>query len=216
MANNALDIVLESRLVAVIRLNNLDDFESLANTLLEGGIRVLEFTLTNLDALSAVESLRQSHSAFTDGTATIGIGSIRNLEQTRDAIDAGAQFLVSPILLHDMISYCQAQDVVAIPGAYSPTEIASAASSGAPLVKVFPANMLGPTYIKSILAPMPDLRLVPTGGVGLNNVESYLKAGCVAVGVGNSLVNPRLIANKDWAALRDLARQYCDAAAIDV
>lgn len=215
MGDKTLDIVLKNRLVAVIRLNNLDDFQPLAETLFEGGIRVLEFTLTNLDALKAVEKLRHSQSTFSDGTAAIGIGSIRNLEQTRDAIDAGAQFLVSPILLPDMIACCDAEDVVAIPGAYSPTEIATAVSLGAPLVKVFPANTLGPNYIKSILAPMPDLRLIPTGGIGLNNIESYLKAGCAAVGVGSSLVNPRIIADKDWADLRELARQYCDAARID-
>lgn len=212
MANNALDIILANRLVAVIRLDNLQDFEPLANTLLEGGIRALEFTLTNEDSLHAVETLLEKQPAFTDGTATIGIGSVRKLDQTRRAISAGAQFLVSPITLREMISYCQAQDVVAVPGAYTPTEIGYADVRGAPLIKIFPANTLGPGYIKSVLAPLPSLRLVPTGGIDLTNIGDYLKAGSVAVGVGSALIKPDLVAAREWGQLRDLARQYSAAA----
>ena len=212
MADQALDIILANRLIAVVRLDNLNDFEPLANTLLEGGIRAIEFTLTNMDSLKAVETLLEKQPAFSDGTATIGIGSVRKLDQTRKSISAGAQFVVSPITLREMISYCQAQDVVAVPGAYSPTEIAYAGTRGAPWVKVFPANNLGPDYIKSVLAPMPDLRLVPTGGIDLSNIGAYLQAGSAAVGVGSALVKPNLIAAREWGQLRDLARQYSEAA----
>ncbi|CAG0998496.1 2-dehydro-3-deoxyphosphogluconate aldolase / (4S)-4-hydroxy-2-oxoglutarate aldolase [Anaerolineae bacterium] len=208
MTVNIKDVVLKNRLVAVIRLDHLANFQPLAKTLLEGGVKILEFTLTNLDSLKAVEALRQSMPIFDTGEAIIGIGSVRSLEHTRQAIDAGAQFLVSPILQLEMVAECQRRNITSVCGAYSPTEIAAAAAAGADFVKVFPADTLGPAYIKGVLAAMPELRLIPTGGVTLENLTQYLKAGCVAVGVGSALINPKMIALRDWDSLRQLALQY--------
>jgi 2-dehydro-3-deoxyphosphogluconate aldolase / (4S)-4-hydroxy-2-oxoglutarate aldolase len=203
--------ILKKRLIAVIRLNDLADFDLLTEALIGGGVHVLEFTLTNMDSLKAVESLRKNLPA--DGEAIIGIGSVRTLEQAQQAIAVGAQFLVSPILHPQMIADCRKNGITSISGAYTPTEIATAASEGADFVKVFPADTLGPSYIKGVLAAMPDLRLVPTGGVTLENAATYLQAGCVAVGVGGALINPKMIALKDWESLRELAQQYVQAIA---
>lgn len=212
MTVNIKDGVLKNRLVAVIRLDDLAYFQPLAETLLEGGVKILEFTLTNLDSLKAVAALRQSMPVFDTGEAIIGIGSVRSLDHTRQAIDAGAQFLVSPILQLEMVAECQRRNITSVCGAFSPTEIATAAAAGADFVKVFPADTLGPTYFKGVLAAMPELRLIPTGGVTLENLTQYLKAGCVAVGVGGALINPKMIALRDWDSLRQLALQYREQA----
>ncbi|MBZ0318958.1 MAG: bifunctional 4-hydroxy-2-oxoglutarate aldolase/2-dehydro-3-deoxy-phosphogluconate aldolase [Anaerolineae bacterium] len=212
MTVNIKDVVLKNRLVAVIRLDDLANFQPLAVTLLEGGVKILEFTLTNLDSLKAVEALRQSLPIFDSGEAIIGIGSVRSLDHTRQAIDAGAQFLVSPIMQLEMVAECQKRGITSVCGAYSPTEIATAAAAGADFVKVFPADTLGPAYFKGVLAAMPELRLIPTGGVTLENLTHYLKAGCVAVGVGGALINPKMIALRDWDSLRQLALQYAELA----
>ncbi len=212
MTVNIKDGVLKNRLVAVIRLDDLAHFQPLAETLLEGGVKILEFTLTNLDSLKAVAALRQSMPIFDTGEAIIGIGSVRSLDHTRQAIDAGAQFLVSPILQLEMVAECQKRGITSVCGAYTPTEITTAASAGADFVKVFPADTLGPAYFKGVLAAMPELRLIPTGGVTLENLTQYLKAGCVAVGVGGALINPKMIALRDWDSLRQLALQYREQA----
>ncbi len=209
---NIKEIVLKNRLVAVIRLDDLAHFQPLATTLLEGGVKILEFTLTNLESLKAVQALRQSMPIFDTGEAIIGIGSVRSLDHTRQAIDAGAQFLVSPILQLEMVAECQKRGIASVCGAYSPTEIATAAAAGADFVKVFPADTLGPAYFKGVLAAMPELRLIPTGGVTLENLTLYFKAGCVAVGVGGALINPKMIALRDWDSLRQLALQYAELA----
>ena len=185
--SSVIEFICKEKITAVIRLDDLSTFQLLAKTLIAGGVRSLEFTLTNCDALHAVEQLRGALPVFDAGDAIIGIGSIRSEEQTRQAIDAGAQLLVSPVLLPQMIALANQHDVVCAPGAYTPTEIETAWQTGADFVKVFPANTLGPAYIKAVLAPMPDVRLMPTGGIDLGNVADYLRAGCAAVGIGRAL-----------------------------
>jgi 2-dehydro-3-deoxyphosphogluconate aldolase / (4S)-4-hydroxy-2-oxoglutarate aldolase len=205
-------IVTATRVTAIIRLDDLSLFEPLADALIQGGIRSLEFTLTNVKALQVVEQLRRSVPLFDKGEAIIGIGSIRTIEQARLAVNAGAQLLVSPVFVPGMIEYAAQNEIVCAPGAYTPTEIETCWQLGADVVKVFPANDLGPNYMKAILAPMPDLRLMPTGGIDIANLGGYLKAGCAAVGVGSSLVNPAMIQAQDWNGLRHLAEQYVLAA----
>ena len=208
-----MDIILQTRLAVVICLNDLSTFQPLAEALIDGGVRALEFTLTNRDALHAVEQLRKALPVFDSGGAAIGIGSVRNAEHVREAIEAGAQFLVSPIFFDALVTLGKQHDVVTAPGTYTPTEMAAAWDAGADVVKVFPADSLGASYLKAVLAPLPDMRLMPTGGINLENVGAYFKAGCVAVGVGSSLIDPGLIARKDWHGLRDRARAYSQACA---
>jgi 2-dehydro-3-deoxyphosphogluconate aldolase / (4S)-4-hydroxy-2-oxoglutarate aldolase len=210
----SLDLLKSHRLVVIIRLDDLSQAEALTHALLEGGIRALEFTLTNDAACDVVADLRKRIPAFDAGEALIGVGSIRTVEQTQYAIDSGAQFLVSPVLLHEMIEIGRSAGIATMPGAFSPTEIASAQEAGASVVKVFPADTLSPAYIKAVLAPMPELRLMPTGGINFQNLREYLRAGAFAVGVGGSLVNARHIADGRWNQITQTAREYAESATL--
>ncbi|MGJ3237145.1 MAG: bifunctional 4-hydroxy-2-oxoglutarate aldolase/2-dehydro-3-deoxy-phosphogluconate aldolase [Anaerolineae bacterium] len=211
----AIAILKQHRIAVVIRLSDLSQAQALSEALLAGGIRILEFTLTNPDAYEAIIQLRKHISVFDSGEALLGIGSIRTAEQARRAIDSGAELLVSPILSHDMIEAGKSADVLTAPAGYTPSEIHFAQEAGADLVKVFPANTLGAEYIKSVLAPMPELQIMPTGGIDLNNINDYLKAGAIAVGVGSALLNKQHITDQNWQAITDTARQYVNAIGVN-
>jgi len=203
-----IDTILEARVVAIVRLDDLSMAEPIANALFQGGIRALEFTLTNSDALGVVSRLRQSNPAILSGNSVVGIGSVRSLEEAKQAIDFGAQFVVSPITSVPIIDYCKQNKVAVCPGGYTPTEIALGWDAGADIVKVFPARNLGIHYFRDVLAPMPYLRLMPTGGVDLSNIASYFAAGAVAVGVGSQLLDPIAIQNQDWNKISKTAADY--------
>lgn len=193
--------------IAIIRLDDLTEAVAISRALVEGGLTALEFTLTNSTALDAVASAR----AALGDTATVGVGTVLIAEQAQAAIEAGAQFLVTPAVRRDVISVAKAQGVPVACGAFTPTEILDAWEAGAPYIKVFPARTLGPSYIKDVLAPLPDLKLVPTGGVDLDNCAAYIKAGAFSVGIGSNLVDPKLVAAKDWAELTRRAAAYVAA-----
>lgn len=206
-----LTTILDARMVAIIRLHDLTDAAPIVESLLAGGVRAVEFTLTNPDAASVVRALRQSNQAIATGQAILGIGSIRSLEEAKLAIDSGAQFVVTPMTSVPIIDYCKQHKVVICPGAYTPTEIAMCWDAGADIVKVFPARSLGANYIRDVLAPMPYLKLMPTGGVDLNNVGAYFAAGSSAVGIGSQLLDPSALEHKDWNALSHTAGLYVRA-----
>lgn len=205
--------ITSARITAIIRLDDLTHFLPLTQALLAGGIRSLEFTLTNADALTVVEQVRQRLPIFDAGEAVIGVGSIRTPQQAQAALDAGAQLLVAPVFVPEMVTLAHKHQVVCAPGGYTPGEIETIWQAGADFVKVFPANGLGPAYMKAVLAPMPDLRLMPTGGIDLSNLAAYLNAGVSAVGIGTALVSPQMIAAQDWQGLEALAHQYTQAVA---
>ncbi len=208
---SALDIVLSSRLVAIIRMEDLSIAKELTQALLAGGVRAIEFTLTNRDALHVVPHLIQACPEFRSGGATIGIGSVRNLSEAQAALAAGAQFIVSPITRHDIIQACNAAKVPCMPGAMTPTEIASAWDAGASIVKLFPAKGLLPSYVRDVLAPMPYLKLMPTGGVDRTNLENYFRAGAVAVGIGNHLLDTQALKERDWDKITAGAADFMSA-----
>ncbi|UCH26450.1 MAG: bifunctional 4-hydroxy-2-oxoglutarate aldolase/2-dehydro-3-deoxy-phosphogluconate aldolase [Trueperaceae bacterium] len=203
-----LERIAETRLVAILRLPDLSRALRLSVALLEGGANVQEFTLTNPEALEAIEEVRAKLPAFNEGQAAIGAGSVRNLAEAEAAITAGAQFIVTPITQLEVIAACKEAGVAIIPGAFTPTEIATAWEAGADFVKVFPARVLGPGYIKDILAPMPYLKLMPTGGVDLENLGTYLDHGAVAVGVGGNLLDKEAIRRGDWEKIAATATSY--------
>lgn len=205
---HALQIIRQTRLVAIVRLSDLSQAEALTQALLAGGIRALEFTLTNESACEVVADLRRRIPIFDNGEALIGVGSIRHAAHAQRAVDSGAQFLVSPTLLYDMIEIGQKVGVAAMPGAFTPTEIAAAQQAGASVVKVFPASTLGPGYIRAILAPMPELRLMPTGGVHLGNIADYLRSGVFGIGVGGELVSAAHVAQGRWDEITRIAQNY--------
>lgn len=197
-----------AKLVAILRLDDLSHAVDLSRALLRAGVVAQEFTLTNPDALTAIRQVLKEVSAFENGEATLGVGSVRSEAQAKDSIAAGAQFVVTPILRTDVIDVCNRQERPVFSGAFTPTEIATAWECGASMVKVFPARQLGPAFIKDVLAPMPELQLMPTGGINLVNVPDYFAAGAAAVGVGGNLFNSDLVAERNWQAIEDAARRF--------
>ena len=206
-----IDTILDSRLVAIIRLEDLANAFPIVDSLIRGGIRAIEFTLTNSTAPAIVQHVRKEHQEISSGTAVIGIGSVRSLDEAKLAIDSGAQFVVSPITSIPIIDYCKQNRVAVCSGAYTPTEIAMSWDAGADIVKVFPARGLGANYIRDVLAPMPYLKLMPTGGVELKNLSAYFEAGAVAVGIGGQLLDSNSIQNKQWSKLTETALLYSQA-----
>lgn len=193
-------------LVAVIRADNADQLVDVCQALADGGVDVAEITMTTPGALDAINKA----STKLGKHCLIGVGSVLDAETARAAILAGAQFVFAPTFNPAVIEMAHRYDKAVVPGALTPTEVLAAWQAGAEMVKVFPANHFGPTYFKDLLAPMPQLKLTPTGGVDLSTAADWLKAGAAALGVGSALVKKDLIKNKDWAGLTALARQYVE------
>jgi 2-dehydro-3-deoxyphosphogluconate aldolase / (4S)-4-hydroxy-2-oxoglutarate aldolase len=190
--------------VAVIRADSPDQLVDVVRALRDGGVEVAEITMTTPGALDAIK--QASDKLGKD--ALIGVGSVLDAETARAAILAGAQYIVAPALNLEVIQMAHRYGKPVIPGGLTPTEIITAWSAGADMVKVFPANHFGPQYFKDLLAPMPQLKLTPTGGVDLNTAADWIKAGAACLGVGSSLVKKELIKSKDWSGLTGLAKQF--------
>ncbi len=212
MENEVLELVKRFRLVAIIRLDELGQAEKISRALLAGGIALQEYTLTNPAALQVIADLRARVREFQSGEAAIGLGSVRNMTEAIHAQRCGAQFVVTPTLQLDVVRACRAANVPVMPGAYTPTEIVTAWDSGASFVKVFPARSLGPSYIKDVLAPMPYLKLMPTGGIDVENMSTYFKHGAAAVGVGGNLIDAQAVAAGNWDQVSSVASRYAQAA----
>lgn len=196
--------IVDRGLIAIVRFNTAAPLEAVATALADGGVDVIEFTMTTPGAL---EVLRAASASLGD-RVVLGAGTVLDSETARMAILAGARFVVSPTLSRAVITTCRRYDVVSIPGAYSPTEILAAWELGADLVKVFPAGGVGPQFIKDVLAPLPQLKLVPTGGVSLGNIDAFVRAGAAAVAVGSNLVRTEFVAEQDFVRLTAAARDY--------
>lgn len=203
---STLDIIAKNKIVVIVRLDDLTVAKEIAEALIDGGIRAIEFTLTNSDAVKTISEIR----ALADDSVVIGAGSVTSAEQVWAVADAGAQFVVSPVWKREVGSACLECDLPFMPGAFTPTEILRAWEWGASVVKVFPANHLGKRYIKDVLAPLPQLRLMPTGGVNAGNMREFLANGAFALGVGSSLINNDTVADRDWERLRKEARRYVE------
>lgn len=209
--NDVVDIIQRGGVVPVVRLPSLEQATPLVQALLAGGVTAIEPTMTSPDALDVLPRLLREIPAFRSGEAVLGMGTVVSREQAAAAIEAGAQFIVSPILDLEVVKYCTACGVPVMPGAFTPTEIQTAWHAGASIVKVFPARALGPAYFKDLLAPLPHLRLMPTGGVNLDNAPAFIRNGAVAVGVGGALVAKDLVAACAWEELSARAAEFVDA-----
>ena len=196
-----------SGIIAIMRASNSDQLLAAAEAVLAGGVSAIEVTLTTPGALNVVE---QAVKKFGDALL-FGVGSVLDSESARAAIFAGAQFIVAPTLKLETIALCKRYSVPVLPGAYTPTEILTAWEAGADIVKVFPADSLGPQFIKAVKAPLPQVRLCPTGGVSLANVADFFNAGADAVGVGGELINNNLLATKDFAEITARAKRFVEA-----
>jgi len=199
-----LEQVLDCGIVAVVRLSKADHLVDAVRSLAEGGISVVEITFSVPNALAVLREVRDA----VGDRVLLGTGTVLDGETARVALLAGADFIVSPTLNLDVVRLCRRYSKLAMPGAFSPTEILSAWEAGADIVKVFPAEVVGPAYFKALRGPLPHIRLMPTGGVDLNNAAAFLQAGACCLGVGSQLVDPKAVAARDFDRIRELARQY--------
>ncbi|HEY0533742.1 MAG TPA: bifunctional 4-hydroxy-2-oxoglutarate aldolase/2-dehydro-3-deoxy-phosphogluconate aldolase [Actinoplanes sp.] len=193
-------------IVAILRARTADGFAAVADVLVEAGITALEVTLTSRGAIDALAGLRRQ----LPGTVAVGAGTVLTADEAKASIDAGAEFLVSPVLDTGLVA---ASSVPFYPGTLTPTEIHAAMRAGAPVVKVFPAGGLGPGYLRDIRGPLPGARVMPTGGIKIEDVADWLTAGAVAVGLGSPLIGDAA-AGGDLKKLAARARQAVSAVAI--
>jgi 2-dehydro-3-deoxyphosphogluconate aldolase / (4S)-4-hydroxy-2-oxoglutarate aldolase len=183
----AFEWIKRTRIVPVVRAASSEEALRLANALVEGGIDVLEITMTVPGAIDTIRGLAQRKDVL------VGAGTVLDPETAKACIDAGAQFVVSPALNVETVKTCNSANVLCAPGALTPTEVVAARDAGGDVVKVFPCDALGgAAYLKSLKAPLPHIALMPTGGVTLDTIHAFFAAGAVAVGAGSSLVDPKL------------------------
>src|SRR5580704_14974069 len=198
--------IADAGVVAVIRANSKDQLKGIAEALLAGGIPAIEVTMSTPKAIAGIEMLADH---FGD-KAVIGVGTVIDPATAQAAIAAGAQFVVSPVFDEQIVATVRRYGKIMVPGAFTPTEILRAWTAGADVVKVFPSTALGPQYFKDILAPLPQLRLTPTGGVDIKNAADWIKAGAVFVGAGSSLVTKDALAKNDWASVTANAKLFVE------
>jgi 2-dehydro-3-deoxyphosphogluconate aldolase / (4S)-4-hydroxy-2-oxoglutarate aldolase len=198
----------DGAVIAVVRAASAAEAVQVAQAAKAGGVRIIEVTLTVPDALQAITQLAGSLGP----DALVGAGSVLDAQAARACIQAGARFVVSPILKLGIVAACREHDVAVMPGALTPNEIAAAAAAGADLVKVFPVSALGgASYIRALRAPMPHVELVPTGGVTLSDAAAYLQAGAAAIGAGSDLAGPEVLRKSGRAGVTAAARAYVEA-----
>lgn len=186
MMDHGLDPLIESGVIAVVRARESTDLTTVARALAEGGVRALEITLTTPGAVEAIAEM-----AHDKAGVLVGAGTVLDAAAARSVLDAGARFVVSPTCEPDVIRLCRERNVPCMPGAFTPTEILTAWRAGAALVKLFPAAVVGPRFLRDLLAPLPSLRIVPSGGVSLESAGEWIRAGAVAVSVGGALLDAR-------------------------
>ncbi len=195
-------------IIAVVRAQKPEQVIPLSEALLAGGVIAIEITMTTPNAIGAIREAR----AKLEDRAVIGVGTVLDAQTCRSALEAGAEFVVTPVCRPDFVNIVHGFDRPIMLGAYTPTEAQTAHEAGADFIKIFPADTLGPGYMKAVRAPLPHLRIVPTGGVDVGNVVDFLKAGCVALGVGSSLVSAKILQEANWPELTRRAQEFVKAA----
>lgn len=203
MSNRALQLIVETRIIAIVRAASPERLVDAAAALSDGGIRAVEVSLTTPQALEVIAQL-----AAREHELTVGAGTVLDPESARVAIMHGAQFIVCPTLSLPTIELCRRYSIPVVPGAYTPTEILSAWEAGADLVKVFPSEVAGPAYIKALKGPLPQVRLAAVGGVEPGTAAAYLQAGTDVLGIGSSLINQRLLDQGDLSEIARRARLF--------
>lgn len=206
-----LDYIRRHGIIAIIRADSGEDLVRVVEAVAEGGIRCIEVTMTTPGALRCLELAAARLSA---SDICLGVGSVLDAETARLAILAGARYVVSPVLAPGVIETAHRYGCPCLPGAFTPTEIFTAWEAGADMVKVFPASLGGLDYIKAVRAPLPNIPLVPTGGVDLNNLAAFVAAGVSAIGVGGNLAGKDLIKAGKFAEITENARKYATALAV--
>ena len=194
--------IIKAKIVSIIRLKNSNSIYQIGEALKKGGIKVLEVTLTPPNAIFEMEKLKMLSKIL------IGIGSVIDGKSAEQAINAGAEFIVTPVIKKEVIDVAHNYNRPVLAGAFSPTEVLQAHEWGADIIKLFPAEPLGLAYYRSIIAPLPKLKLMPTGGITTQNAEKWLKSGAACLGVGNSLVNDRFVDSGEFSEITKLAKAF--------
>lgn len=196
--------ILDCGIVAVVRGESGERLVQVVKALAEGGVTAAEITFTIPDAVEVIRQVRRD----VGDQIILGAGTVLDPETARAALLAGAEYIVAPTVNLEVIRLCRRYDKVVMPGAFTPTEVVAAWEAGADVVKIFPADFGGPSYLKALRGPLPQIKMMPTGGVDLNTAESFLKAGACCLGVGSALVEPQAVATGNFERLRDLASQF--------
>ena len=203
----ALELILSSKVIAVIRMSDTEKLAKVVEAVKAGGVKAIEITMTTPSALEIIAAMAKKKAP----DVLIGAGTVLDPETAVQVIHAGADFVVSPVTDPAMITVCRRYDKLVAPGAFSPTEILRAWQSGADIVKVFPATSVGPKYFKDILGPLPHVRLMPTGGVSLENARDFIASGACCVAIGTALLDKKAIDAGDWDVLTRKAQALVDS-----
>lgn len=206
--SDVIELLTQPGIIAVIRARRAGQVVPLSEALLAGGVRAIEVTMTTPGALDAIREAR----AQLGDRAVVGVGTVLDDATCLAALEAGAEFVVSPICRTTLVRLAHSAERPVMLGAYTPTEAQIVHESGADFVKLFPADTLGAAYVKALRAPLPHLRIIPTGGVDEKTIGSFFAAGCVAVGAGSSLVPQQVLADENWGELTRRARLFRSAA----
>lgn len=205
--DEALQGLQEAKAIAVIRLAEAETLFRVVEALRAGGVRAVEITMTTPGALAAIREL----AATKPPGSLVGVGTVLDADAARAVISAGADFVVSPVTEQGVVRACRDAGVLIAPGALTPTEVLRAWNMGADIVKLFPATSLGPGYLKDLKGPLPQVRLMPTGGVTPANARAFLEAGACCVALGTSLVDKAAVRAGNWARLTALARELIES-----
>ena len=200
--NQILNEILKRKVVAVLRIKEESKLQSIIESINAGGISIAEITMTVPNAIQLIERMCEK----LDKNIIIGVGSVLNSKTAESAIKAGAKYVVSPVFNKEIIETSHRFEIPAIPGCFSPTEIQTAFEAGADIVKVFPADIVGTEFFKAILAPMPHLKIMPTGGVTLTNAGDWIRSGACAVGIGSALLDKKAIKENNFTKLTENAK----------
>lgn len=191
-------------LVGIVRNLTFDEIAKILPVYLSSGLTTIEITMNTPLATDIIRYAADKYK----GQLNVGAGTVCSLDDLKEALQAGSQFIVTPVLNPDVVRYCAKEGIPIFPGAYTPTEIYQAWELGATMVKVYPATALGPDYIKDVKAPLNKIKLMPTGGINLSNMQSFMKAGADGLGVGGQLFDKELIKSANWDGLKDHFKQY--------
>ena len=198
--------IIDAGLVAIVRVHHPELALPIAKALVAGGIRAVELTMTIPNALDAIRTIDRE----LGNKILLGVGTVIDDDTCKAAIDAGAKYIISPITKPSLVENAHAMDRPVMLGAYTPSEAQAAYEAGSDFIKIFPADSLGPNYIRALLAPLTHLKIIPTGGVNLDTMESFLAAGSTALGIGSSLLKNNIINSENWSELESLSRQHVD------
>jgi 2-dehydro-3-deoxyphosphogluconate aldolase/(4S)-4-hydroxy-2-oxoglutarate aldolase len=199
--DEAFDVILSTKVIAVIRMADTEKLAKVIRAVQEGGVKAIEITMTTPDAVNVIHTISKKKSK----DILLGAGSVLDPETAALVIHSGADFVVSPVTNPEMIKLCHRYGKLVAPGAFTPTEIISAWEMGADIVKIFPATSVGPKYFRDIKGPLPQVRLMPTGGVNLDNARDFIKNGACCVGIGTALLDKKAIAENNWDVLTQKA-----------